>query len=118
MIAFHEERNAIRTIAMCTSVPIDYGVARISDGGRTTCFKQKTVLKEYPVSMEVDILDREALAYCLPNADLAQHLIPMLLADHKPVFAYLTDKRHNDIGTFKSLEEAHALFEQQNTPTR
>ena len=115
MIDFHSSKNSICTIALSTNVPIDYGVARVAEDGRITYFQEKPVLKEYPVSMGIDILNRDALTYCLPNTDLAKHVIPNLLADHKPVFAYLTDKRHYDIGTFKSLEEVRALFEQQKT---
>lgn len=111
----HSSKNSICTIALSTNVPIDYGVARVAEDGRITYFQEKPVLKEYPVSMGIDILDRDTLTYCLPNTDLAQHVIPKLLADHKPVFAYVTDKRHYDIGTFKSLEEVRALFEQQKT---
>jgi NDP-sugar pyrophosphorylase family protein len=36
-----------------------------------------------------------------------------LLSDRKPVYAYLTDTRHYDIGTFKSLEEIRTLLEQR-----
>jgi len=115
MIDFHSSKNSICTIALSTNVPIDYGVARVAEDGRITYFEEKPVLKEYPVSMGIDILNRDTLTYCLPNTDLAQHVIPKLLADHKPVFAYVTDKRHYDIGTFKSLEEVRALFEQQKT---
>jgi len=34
----------------------------------------------------------------------------------KPVFAYLTSKRHYDIGTFKNLEEVRTLIEKSKTP--
>ena len=113
MVNFHSSKNATCTIAMSTGVPLDYGVAKVAKDGRITYFQEKPVLTEYPVSMGIHVLEREALDYCLPNTDLAQHVIPKLLADHKPVFAYVTEKRHYDIGTFKSLEEVRALFEQQ-----
>jgi NDP-sugar pyrophosphorylase family protein len=67
-------------------------------------FEEKPVLKEYPVSMGIDILDSDALSYCKPNTDLTHHVIPDLLKDGKPVYAYLTDRRHYDIGTFKTLD--------------
>ena len=38
-----------------------------------------------------------------------------LLKDRRSVFAYLTEKRHYDIGTFKSLEEVRELLEQKKT---
>lgn len=118
MIDFHLSKHSICTIALSTGVPMDYGVAKVAENGRITYFQEKPILKEYPVSIGIYTLDKEALNYCLPNTDLAQHVIPRLLADRKSVFAYVTPKRHYDIGTFRSLEEVRTLFEQQKTLTR
>ena len=115
MIDYHIERKSICTIAMSTSIPIDYGVARVDESGKITYFKEKPVLKEYPVSIGIDILEKDALFYCEPNTDLAQHTIPKLIQQGKPVYAFLTEKRHYDIGTFKNLEEVRALLEQRGT---
>ena len=79
-----------------------------------TYFEEKPVLKEYPVSMGIDIFEPEILWYCKPNTDIAQHVIPNLLQDGKGVYAYMTEKRHYDIGTFKSLEEVRQLAEKNN----
>ena len=113
MIEFHAERNAFCTIAMSTTVPIEYGVARVQEDGRITYFEEKPVLKEYPVSMGIHVLEKEVLSYCKPNTDLAHDVVPKLLRDRKRVYAYLTDKRHYDIGTFKSLDEARTLLDQK-----
>ena len=114
MVKQHEARRATCTLAMSTSVPIEYGVARVDQDGRVNYFEEKPVLKEYPVSMGIDIFEQEALSYCKPNTDIAQHVIPNLLRDGKAVYAYMTDKRHYDIGTFKSLEEVRQLAENNN----
>jgi len=76
-----------------------------------TYFEEKPILKEYPVSMGINILEPNTLTYCKPNTDIAQHVIPSLLRDGKPVYAYMTEKRHYDIGTFKSLEEVRQLVD-------
>jgi len=102
-------KHAACTLAMSTSVPIEYGVARVNGDGRVTYFEEKPVLKEYPVSMGIDVFEPEVLAYCKPNTDIAQHVIPDLLRDGKEVYAYVTRERHYDIGTFKSLEEVRQL---------
>lgn len=115
MIAFHTEKRSVCTIAMSTSVPIDYGVARVGEDGRVTYFEEKPILKEYPISMGIHILEKEALAYCQPKTDLAHDIIPRLMKDGKSVYAYLTEKRHYDIGTFKILEEVRALLDQNKT---
>lgn len=116
MIRFHEDRKAICTIAMSTSVPIEYGVARVDPVGRVTYFEEKPIIKEYPVSMGILVCEKEILPYCKPNTDISQHVIPELLRERQAVFAYLTQKRHYDIGTFKSLEEVRALIEQSKPP--
>ena len=113
MIRFHEARRAACTLAMSTSVPIEYGVARVDQDGRVSYFEEKPVLKEYPVSMGVNLLEQEVLSYCKPHTDLAHDVIPQLLKERKPVYAYLTEKRHYDIGTFKTLEEVRELVDKQ-----
>lgn len=117
MVRDHAAKRADCTLAMSTSVPIEYGVARVNPDGRVTYFEEKPVLKEYPVSMGIDIFEPEVLAYCKPNTDIAHHVIPSLLKDGKGVYAYMTEKRHYDIGTFKSLEEIRQLAESNNLLT-
>jgi mannose-1-phosphate guanylyltransferase/phosphomannomutase len=111
MIKFHESKKSICTLALSTSVPIEYGVAKVDSDGRLSYFEEKPVLREYPVNMGIAILEREALSYCQTNTDLAHDVLPHLLKDQKPVYGYLTEKRHYDIGTFKSLEEVRTLIE-------
>lgn len=116
MITFHESKRATCTVAMSTSVPMEYGVGRVAVDGRVTYFEEKPIIKEYPVSMGILICEKELLTYCKPNTDISQDVIPQLLMTGKPVFAYLTSKRHYDIGTFKNLEEVRTLIEKSKTP--
>lgn len=116
MIRFHDARRAVCTIAMSTSVPMDYGIAKVNQEGRVTYFEEKPVLKEYPVSMGILVFQKEALPYCKPNTDISHNVIPQLLNDGKTVYAYLTQKRHYDIGTFKALEEVRTLVESEKEP--
>lgn len=116
MIRFHDARRSVCTIAMSTSVPMDYGIAKVNQEGRVTYFEEKPVLKEYPVSMGILVFQKEALPYCKPNTDISHNVIPQLLNDGKTVYAYLTQKRHYDIGTFKALEEVRTLVESEKEP--
>jgi mannose-1-phosphate guanylyltransferase / phosphomannomutase len=116
MIRFHETKKAVCTVAMSTSVPMDYGIAKVADDGQVTYFEEKPVLKEYPVSMGILILEKEVLSYCKPDTDIAHDVLPQLVNDRKSVFAYLTSKRHYDIGTFKALEEVRSLVEESKAP--
>jgi NDP-sugar pyrophosphorylase family protein len=114
MIQLHDTKRAVCTLAVSTSVPIEYGVARVAPDGRVSFFEEKPVLDEYPVSMGIDVFEEEALAYCKPNTDIAEQVIPSLLKEGKTVYAYVTEKRHYDIGTFKTLEEVRQLIENGN----
>lgn len=118
MISFHEEKNAVCTIAMSNAVPIDYGVARVAKDGRVEYFEEKPILKEYPISMGIQVCEKEFLSYCKPNLDIAQDVIPRLLKEGKPVYAFLSSKRHYDIGTFKTLEEVRQLFQKEEKTDR
>jgi len=113
MIGFHQRMRAVCTMAMSTSVPMDYGIAKVAGDGRIRYFEEKPVLKEYPVSMGILVCEKEILDYCKPNTDISHDIIPRLLLENKPVFAYLTEKRHYDIGTFKNLEEVRKILEQK-----
>ncbi|MGA8857967.1 MAG: nucleotidyltransferase family protein [Candidatus Bathyarchaeia archaeon] len=116
MIRFHTDKKSVCTIALSTTVPIEYGVAKVAGDGRVTYFEEKPVIKEYPVSMGILVCEKEVLSYCKPNTDISNNVIPELLHKQKAVFAYLTPKRHYDIGTFKSLEEVRALVERSKAP--
>jgi mannose-1-phosphate guanylyltransferase/phosphomannomutase len=113
MLAFHQSKRALCTIAMSTSVPMDYGIAKVTEDGRITYFEEKPILKEYPVSMGILVCEKDILRYCKPNTDISHDIIPALLREKKPLFAYLTEKRHYDIGTFKNLEDLRRILEQK-----
>lgn len=113
MMDFHAKNRAVCTLAMSTAVPIEYGVGRVAADGRLTYFEEKPILKEYPISMGIHVLEKEVLSYCKPKTDLAHDVVPQLMRDGKSVYAYLTEKRHYDIGTFKTIEEVRELVEQK-----
>jgi len=71
MIRFHNSKNTVCTVALSRAATIEYGVARVTEDSRITYFKEKPLLQEYPVSMGVYMLQKEALNYCQPNTDLS-----------------------------------------------
>jgi mannose-1-phosphate guanylyltransferase/phosphomannomutase len=118
MIKFHEQKKAVCTLALSTAVPIEYGVGQVNSDGRVTYFQEKPIIKEYPISIGIHVAEKEVLSYCAPHTDIAQNVIPQLLQEGKPVYAYLTNERHYDIGTFKSLEEVRELLEKKKKAIR
>lgn len=110
MIQFHKRNGASCTIALSRSVPIDYGIADVSSDGRVTRFREKPILRDYPVSMGVYVLEAGILRYCRPETQLTDDVIPSLIEQGERVYGYVTDRRHYDIGTFKNLEEARRVI--------
>lgn len=115
MIGFHKRKHADCTLALSRSVPIDYGVGRVTKAGRVVYFEEKPVLKEYPVSMGIHIFEPCILNYCRSAKDIARDVIPRLIKDQRRVFGYCTEKRHHDLGSFKHLIEIKAMFEKANS---
>ncbi len=106
MIRYHKEKHATCTVALSTGVRIDYGVGRLDKDGRIEYFEEKPVIKEYPVSIGVCLLEPSSLKYFTSGSDIAANVIPTLVAKGERVYGYLTPERHFDIGSFKQLDEA------------
>lgn len=115
MIAFHKRKRADCTLALSRSVPIDYGVGKVSKTGRLVYFEEKPVLREYPVSMGIHIFEPLVLKYCKSRGDIARDVIPRLIRDRLRIFGYCTQKRHHDLGSFKHLNEIKMMFEKKNS---
>ncbi len=116
MIGFHKRKHADCTLALSLSVPIEYGVGKVTKTGRIVYFEEKPVLKEYPVSMGVHIFEPCIIDYCKSAKDIAGEVIPRLIKDRLRVFGYCTEKRHHDLGSFKHLNEIKKMFEKGNSP--
>jgi mannose-1-phosphate guanylyltransferase/phosphomannomutase len=114
MIGFHKRNHADCTLALSRSVPIDYGVGKVTKTGRVIYFEEKPVLKEYPVSMGIHVFEPRILNYCRSEEDIARDVIPRLIKERLRVFGYCTEKRHHDLGSFKHLNEIKAMFEKGN----
>ncbi len=113
MIRFHRRKHALCTVALTKSVPIDYGVGKIDAAGRLVSFQEKPVLEEYPVSMAIYIFEPEILKYCKPNRDIASDVIPTLIERKLPVYGYVTDRPHLDIGSFKHLDMVRKILSEK-----
>ena len=111
MMAFHKRMRADCTLALSRSVPIEYGVGRVTKTGCVVYFEEKPVLEEYPVSMGIHIFEPLVLDYCKPGTDIAKDVIPQLIRDRLKVYGYCTRKRHHDLGSFKHLDEIKRMFE-------
>jgi NDP-sugar pyrophosphorylase family protein len=107
MLAFHRERDAALTIAMCSArVDVDLGVIDHRDG-IVTGYREKPTL-EYEASMGVYVYEPRALAH-VPDAIPLQfpELVLRLLEAGERVAAFATDADWHHIGT--ALEHGRAM---------
>jgi len=110
MIRFHKARGAVCTVALSTSVRIEYGVGKVDGDGRIQYFAEKPVLPEYPVSIGVYVCEPDFLQYLSLGKDLAADILPQLLAKNAKFYGFLTPEPHHDIGSFKQLDEAKNIL--------
>ncbi len=119
MLRRHEETGAVLTIAVI-DVPLSeaprYGILSADRNGRIFAFEEKP---EHPAStlasMGIYIFDRDVLMRYLeadendPGStnDFGHDVIPAMLADGCPIFAYTFSGYWKDVGTIQSLWAAN-----------
>ncbi len=112
LIAAHIDRRAFGTIAVSKrQVRIDYGVIVSGSGGLLMEYQEKPTI-DYAVSMGINVLSREALAF-IPAAgkfDMPDLMLSMQRAG-KPVLCYDTDCYWQDIGRMDDYQRASEDFE-------
>jgi mannose-1-phosphate guanylyltransferase/phosphomannomutase len=118
MIRFHKSRGATCTVALSTSVRIEYGVGKVDHDGRIKYFAEKPVLPDYPVSIGVYVCEPEFVRYLSLGKDLAADVLPQLLVKGAGFYGYLTKEPHHDIGSFKQLDEAKTVVKPHQAKRR
>jgi mannose-1-phosphate guanylyltransferase / phosphomannomutase len=106
MLKFHQEKDALCTLALSRGVRLDYGVGKLDIEGRLQFFEEKPILSDYPVSIGIYACQPKFLTYCNVGSDLAGDVLPHLVAKGERVYGYVTEQPHHDIGSFKQLNEA------------
>lgn len=119
MLRFHVEKEAAATIAVLP-VPMEeahrFGIMNADETGRITSFDEKPkVPKSNTASMGIYIFNWKMLkAYmALDDADpksendFGKNIIPAMLNDAQPMFAYPFEGYWKDVGTIRSLWEAN-----------
>jgi len=113
MIKFHKSKKSVCTLALSKSVPIEYGVGKTNENGKLIYFKEKPILHEYPISMGIYVMEPKVIDFCKPGLDIASDIIPTLIEKGLPVYGYITESPHYDIGTFKHLDIVKKVIEKR-----
>ena len=106
----HQDRRAVATIALSKGFSVPVGVAELSSDDRVTKFWEKPELDK-PVSIGILALNGRALGYLdklsaeQNEIDVMGDLIPRLIADDEPVYAYSTNSFWYDVGSTEKYEK-------------
>ena len=118
MLAFHKAHNAAATIAVM-EVPMEeanrFGIMNTEDGDKIYEFEEKPESpKSNLASMGIYIFTWDRLRDALiednsihPDSDFGKHIIPKMLDEGQPMYAWRFDGYWKDVGTIESLWEAN-----------
>jgi mannose-1-phosphate guanylyltransferase/phosphomannomutase len=112
-VEFHKSKKAIATLVLKrVDVPLDYGVVVTDEEGLITRFLEKPSWGELfsdTANTGIYILEPESLDYFEAGRkfDFSQNLFPILLAEKKPIYGFVTDEYWCDIGNPRAYIQAH-----------
>ncbi len=130
MLAFHKKHKAKVTVSTLRVPMTDasrFGIMNTGDNMRIVEFEEKPAHpKSNLASMGIYIFDKETLKkYLIEDAartdsdhDFGKNIIPRLLQDRVPVYAYPFEGYWKDVGTFESLWQANMDLLADNPPIR
>lgn len=112
-VEFHKQKKAMATLVLKrVDVPLDYGVVVTDEEGLITRFLEKPSWGELfsdTANTGIYILEPDALDYFEAGRkfDFSQNLFPMILADKKAIYGFVTDDYWCDVGNPKAYLQAH-----------
>ena len=118
MLAFHKTHNAAATIAVM-EVPMEeanrFGIMNTEDGDKIYEFEEKPESpKSNLASMGIYIFTWDRLRDALiednsihPDSDFGKHIIPKMLDEGQPMYAWRFDGYWKDVGTIQSYWESN-----------
>ena len=118
MLRFHKEKGAAATIAVM-EVPMDeasrFGIMNTEEGDKIYEFEEKPAQpKSNLASMGIYIFTWERLREALiednsihPDSDFGKHIIPKMLEEGQPMYAWRFQGYWKDVGTIQSYWESN-----------
>ncbi len=113
LVAFHEERGAMATIALKSMKnPLEFGIVITREDGSIERFLEKPGWGQVfsdTVNTGIYVLEPEVFDY-IPEGrpvDFSSDVFPRLLADGKPLFGFVADGYWEDVGTLEAYHKAH-----------
>lgn len=119
-ITYHKQKKALATLVLKRVLePLEYGVVLTDEDGRVVRFVEKPGWGEVysdTVNTGIYLLEPEVLSYIWDSkpCDFGKDLFPMLVAEHKDIYAFETDAYWCDIGDQNAYVRAQGDFLQGN----
>jgi mannose-1-phosphate guanylyltransferase/phosphomannomutase len=118
LMEFHKKKNATATLALKrTGVPLEYGIAHITDDGRIDKFEEKPIVENL-VNSGMYCFEPEIFNYIKDGYDFAQDVFPKLLKEKKKVYGYVFDEYWIDIGRVPDYEQLNRIISIVDLVTR
>ena len=114
LVAFHEERGALATIALKSiENPLEFGIVIADEQGRIERFLEKPTWGQVfsdTINTGIYVLEPEVLDHVKPGVpvDFSSEVFPELLAAGAPLYGFVTDGYWEDVGTIEAYLTAHA----------
>jgi mannose-1-phosphate guanylyltransferase/phosphomannomutase len=110
---FHKKKKSFATMVLTrVKNPLPYGIVITDTNGKIIKFLEKPSLGEVfsdTINAGIYILEPQVLDF-IPEEkpfDFSQDLFPLLLAEKKPLFGYITEEYWKDIGQLEDYSSAH-----------
>lgn len=113
IISFHEERDALVTIALkSVENPLEFGVVIVDDDGHIEQFVEKPGWGQVfsdTINTGVYVMEPEVLSYIPAGVpyDFSHELFPKLFELRKPLYGCIQDRYWQDIGTLEQYLQAN-----------
>ncbi len=113
LVAFHEERNAMATLALkAMPNPLEFGIVISRPDGSIERFLEKPTWGQVfsdTVNTGIYVCDPDVFDYIPPgeNVDFSSDVFPQLLADGKPLYGHIAEGYWEDVGTLEAYLRVH-----------
>jgi len=113
IVAFHESKGALATIALqSVENPVEFGIVITDEDGAVERFLEKPTWGQVfsdTINTGIYVLEPEIFDFIAPNevADFSSDVFPAALAAGRPIYGYVAAGYWEDVGTTEAYLKAH-----------
>ncbi|MHB1583583.1 MAG: sugar phosphate nucleotidyltransferase [Acidimicrobiales bacterium] len=113
VVAFHEQKSALATLALCAvENPLEFGIVITREDGSIERFLEKPGWGQVfsdTINTGIYVLEPEIFDFVPPGrpVDFSGEVFPSVLDAGRPIFGYVADGYWEDVGTTEAYLKAH-----------